>query len=77
VADPGERLDRPVRDAVEHVRRISEPLRERPAHLEVVLALGLLGDVLVHVLDLRLELAGVYRRSCRFHLCSFLGIAPG
>src|SRR5262249_39070048 len=72
VPAPGERLDRAVGDPVEDFAGISEPLRQRAAHLEVVLALGLLGDMAVHVLDLGLELPAVNSCSCRFHQSSLI-----
>ena len=59
VADPRERLARPVGDAIEDVGRIPEMLGQRATQLEVVLALRLLCNVAIHVLDLRLELVGV------------------
>ena len=70
VADPRERLARPVGDAIEDVGRIPEMLGQRAAQLEVVLALRLLCHVAIHVLDLRLELLDI---EGRFHGFSSLG----
>ena len=59
VADAGERVDRRSGDPVEVGGRVAEPLRERPAGLEVELAVGLECDLFVHALDTLLELRGV------------------
>ena len=55
VADAGKRVDGLRRHAIEIGRRVSEPLRHRASHLEMELAVGVLGDVRVHALDLLLE----------------------
>ena len=52
VADAGEGVDGFGRDAVEVGGAVAEPLGQRPAHLEVELAVRVLGDVAVHRLDL-------------------------
>ena len=52
VADPGERLDRPLRQSVDDGRVVAEPLGEAAAGVEVVGAAGVDGDLAVLVAHL-------------------------
>jgi hypothetical protein len=59
VADAGERVDGFGRDAVEVRVPVAEPLRQRAAHLEMEVAVRVLGDVAVHRLYLSLEFGAI------------------
>jgi len=60
VADAREGVDRLRRDPVQDVTRVAEPLGENATGLEMKLGVLLVGDLAVHLLDLGLELGGLY-----------------
>src|SRR5215212_12130447 len=77
IADSRERFDSFIGDPIEDVGGIAETLCERTPQLEVVLALRLLCNVAIHVLDLRLELVGIEGRFHGFLLAWLAGLGCG
>ncbi len=62
IGHPGERLHRNVGHGVNHRRVVPQALGQRPAGMEVVLAVGIGGDIAVLALHLFAQHGGVDRQ---------------